>query len=919
MHRSYRSALFVAFAAVTASQICFAQTASTASKTTTQLPRAVRPTHYDVAIDPDAASLTFKGKVAITVDVLQPTASITLNAVDLSFASVRLSSAAGGAPFAAPRIEIDEATQTATFTFDRPIPSGAHRLALDYTGKIATQTVGLFAIDYDTAAGHKRALYTQFEAADARRMIPSWDEPEHKATFALQAAVPADQMAVSNMPIEKRTDLGGGRLLVQFQPSPKMSTYLLFFALGEFDRVSAKVGPTELGVITQKGAAAQAAFALESSARVLREYNDYFGTSYPLPKLDNIAAPGSSPFFGAMENWGAIFTFEYAILLDPAISTQADKQVAFSMAAHEIAHQWFGDLVTMRWWDDLWLNEGFASWMAGRTTERLQPQWNTALSAVTARERAMDRDSLATTHPVVQRIETVDQTNQAFDAISYMKGEAIIRMLEAYVGDEVWRSGVRRYIKAHAYGNTESVDLWREVEAAAGQPITAIAHDFTLQPGVPMIRVEDAVCTDGHTMLRLTQGEFSKDRPDKKPLTWRVPVTIKPLNAATAVRQLVTGGKATVSVPGCGPMIVNAGQSGYHRTLYSPAQFAGIAKHFASIAAIDQLGILSDSWSLGLVGQQPATDVLVLATAIPTSADPQIWGKLAAIFGSLNEYYDGTPQRQAAFRTFAIARLAPVLAQVGWSARPDELETVAILRNDLIQALGALGDPSVIAEARRRYASQADEKAMPATLRKAILAVVARHADEATWNRLHAAALAEKTPLVKDRFYLLLSTTEDETLARRALELSLTAEPGATNSSAMIAGVARLHPDLAFDFAMAHLEALNEKIDASSRSLYFPSLASRSADPAMIDKINGYANAHLAAGSRRAAETAIANIADRIRVRRERLQAIDAWLARNRAAELQRSLDLRRATLSRAGTSDGVAPLRVLVARSSSW
>lgn len=861
------------------SSVCCAQAAST-----TQLPRDVRPTHYEVAIDPDAAALAFKGNVAISIDVLQPTASITLNAVDLKVTSARLSQSKGGTPLATPKIEISEAAQTATFTFDKPIPHGSYRLELEYTGKIGTQAAGLFAIDYDSPAGRKRALYTQFEAADARRMIPSWDEPAYKATFALRVNVPNSQMAVSNMPVAKQTDLGDGRSRVQFQPSPKMSTYLLFLGLGEFERQTTKVDATEIGVVTKQGAISQAAFVLESSARVLREYNDYFASPYPLPKLDNIAAPGSSRFFGAMENWGAILTFEYAMLLDPSISTQADKQQAFSIAAHEIAHQWFGNLVTMQWWDDLWLNEGFASWMAGRTTERLHPEWNTALAAVNARERAMERDALATTHPVVQRVETVAQANQAFDAISYSKGEAVIRMLEAYVGPEAWRDGVRRYTKAHAYGNTRSGDLSREIEAAARQPVTAIAQDFTLQPGVPLVRVQDAVCTGGNTKLRLTQAEFSRDMPNKKPLTWRVPVTIKPLGAATPVRHLLSGGKGTMSVPGCGPIIVNAGQSGYYRTLYQPAQFAEIASNFSSIAPIDQLGILSDSWALGLAGQQRATDFLALTLATPATTDPQVWGKIAAVFGKLNEYYDGESQRQESFRKFAIARLAPVFAQIGWIARSGEPDTVTILRNQLIETLSAHGDAKVIAEARRRYAAPAADNALPASLRKTVFSVVARHADVATWEKLHAAALAEKTPLVKDQLYFLLSTSEDEALARRALELALTDEPGATNSPAMISGVSQLHPDLAFDFAMSHLAAVNDKLDAPSRSVYFPSLGSRSADAAMIGKINAYANEHLPADARRSAATAVANINDRIRVRSEQLPAIDAWLASRKAS-----------------------------------
>ena len=847
--------------------------------TPTQLPRAVRPTHYDISIEPNAAALTFHGNVSIAIEVLSPVESITLNAVDLKFAAVRLTDSQSKSVSAEPKITADEAAQTATFAFGKPIPAGKYSLAMDYTGKIGTQATGLFAIDYDTATGRKRALFTQFEAPDARRMIPSWDEPAHKATFTLEAIVPKGQMAVSNMPIAQQSDLGGNRARVRFQETPKMSTYLLFFGVGELERATAKLGTTELGVVTQKGKAGQAQFALDSSVRVLREYNDYFGRPYALPKLDNIASPGSSRFFSAMENWGAIFTFEYSILLDPAISTQSDKQGVFNVAAHEIAHQWFGDLVTMRWWDDLWLNEGFASWMASRTTQRLHPEWNAILGTVNVRERAMDRDSIVTTHPVVQKVETVEQASQAFDAISYSKGESVIRMLEGYVGDDAWRQGVRDYIKAHAYANTASDDLWRAVEAAAGQPITAIAHDFTLQPGVPMIRVESATCSQGKTTLQLTQGEFSRDNPQKKSLAWRVPVTAKSLGASsTPVRQVVSGGKATLTVQGCDPIVVNAGQSGYYRTLYAPAQFGEIAQRFASLPAIDQLGILSDSWAMGLAGQQPSPDVLKLVLATPATADPQVWGKIAGVLDSLNAYYDGEGERQKRLRTFAIARLTPVLDRVGWAANPSEPDTVAILRADLIETLSALGDSKVIAEARRRYAA-GDAKSVPPALRKTILGIVARHADAATWDRLHKEAQAEKTPLVKDHLYNLLAATEDEALARRALELALTDEPGATNTPQMIAAVGNLHPELAFEFAIAHMDAINERVDASSRSVYFPFLAVTSHEPATVGKVEAYAKARLAPTSRRSAETVVATIKDRIRVRSERLRAIDEWLA----------------------------------------
>ncbi|MFC3551125.1 M1 family metallopeptidase [Lysobacter cavernae] len=875
-------ALVLAGGCVTAVAGTTAPAAGSAALPTTQLPRSVRPVHYDVAVVPNAQSMSFDGHVAITLEVLQPTTSITLHAVDMAFANTSLAAAGSRAVPMAPKVSTDAKTQTATFAFERALAPGRYTLATDYTGKIGTQANGLFAIDYDSKAGKKRALYTQFENSDARKFVPSWDEPSYKATFALTATVPSSQMTVSNMPVVETTDLGNGSKRVKFAQSPRMSTYLLFFSLGDFERATLQAGATEVGVVAQTGLIDQAKFALESTVDVLREYNDYFGVPYPLPKLDNVASPGSSQFFGAMENWGAIFTFEHTLLLDPSISTQSDKQRVYAVAAHEIAHQWFGNLVTMSWWDDLWLNEGFATWMAGRTTAKLHPEWNTQLNAVGGREAAMGRDAVASTHPVVQHVETVEQASQAFDAITYSKGGAVIRMLEGFVGEDAWREGVRRYMKEHAYGNTVSDDLWRQVQAAAGKPILDIAHDFTLQPGVPLIRVESATCNAGKTTLKLSQGEFTKDRPDKQPLTWRVPVIAQVAGSAPA-RTVVEGGAGVLDVAGCGPVIVNAGQSGYYRTLYAQPQFDAIRDGFATLAPIDQLGLMGDAWALGMAGLRPASDYLDLAAATPLDADPKLWGGIADNLQGLDAYYRGDAARQARFRKFAVATLAPAFARVGWEAKADEAGPVAILRMQLIDALSSLGDRAVVAEAQRRYAASAnDAAAMPAALRKTILGVVAAHADAATWERLHAAAKAEKTPLVKDQYYALLSSAEDPKLARRALELALTAEPGETNSARMISAVAWHHPDLAFDYAVAHREQVDTKVDTTSLSRYYPGLAGNSLDAAMIDKITAYADAHIAAGSRRAADTAIANIVYRRKVRDEQLPEIDMWLKKNR-------------------------------------
>jgi aminopeptidase N len=851
-----------------------AATPAAGAEVPTQLPRNARPLHYSISIAPDAANLRFTGSTLIDVQVLEATDTITLNAVDLDFASVTVD---GGERA---RVTTNADAQTATFHFNGPIAPGRHRLAIDYSGKINTQAAGLFALDYQSDQGPKRALFTQFEASDARRMFPGWDEPAFRTPYDLRVTVPAGQQSVGNMPEGAREVRPDGSAIVTYRTTPPMSSYLLFLAVGEFDRITTVAAGTEIGVVTRRGAGEQGRWALESQRQILPWYNAYFGTPYPLPKLDNVAGPGTSQFFGAMENWGAIFSFENILLVDPSITTEARRQAIFNVDAHEMAHQWFGDLVTMAWWDDIWLNEGFASWMATKSTAAIHPEWDTLLDRVDGREAAITLDSLRTTHPVVQHIVTPDQMSQAFDSITYEKGEAVITMLEDYVGDTAWRDGVRAYIRAHRLGNTQSDDLWRNIETAAGRPITAIAHDFTLQPGVPLIRVESAQCAGGRTQVSLRQGQFSRDNPDGQALGWRVPVIANA--GGREGRTLIEGGAGQVAVPGCGPLVVNYGQTGYYRTLYSAPLLARLTQNYAQLRPIDQIGLLADNWALGLAGYQPASAALDMVDAAPANANDRLLSRIAAMLTQMDGMYAGDAAHQAMVRHFASLKLGPTMRRLGWAPRAGESASDSVLRNDLIATLGRLGDPVVVAEANRRFAAN-DPSVTTGPLRQTILGVVAHNADAATWERLRAMARDERNPLVKVQLYGLLGSAGDPALAQRALDLALTNEPGATNSSQIIGSVAAGHPDLAFDFSVAHREQVEPLVDTSSRSRFLPGLASGSSDPAMVDKLRQYAERHMTPQSRAPADRAIASIQDRLRVRRDRLPDITRWFDARRS------------------------------------
>jgi aminopeptidase N len=873
--------LAVAPLALATASLASAQTGDgPAPSVTTQLPRGVIPAHYAITVTPNAEKLSFTGTVAIDITVAQAATTLTLNAADLSFTTVTITPEKGKALKGSAAVNGD--AQTATLDFGKPLAPGKYVLEIAYSGIINTQANGLFALDYQNDAGaQKRALFTQFEAPDARRFVPSWDEPSYKATFDLTAILPKGQLAVGNMPVKATKDLGDGTTQVTFGTTPKMSSYLLFFGTGELDRATKMAGKTEVGVVTGKGNTGKAQLALDASAEILPWYNDYFGTPFPLPKLDNVAGPGQSQFFSAMENWGAIFTFERALLVDPKFTTEGDRRRIYEVVAHEMAHQWFGDLVTMAWWDDLWLNEGFASWMATKVTATLQPQWETLLTRIDGRELAMGLDAFKTTHPVVQKIKTVDQVNQAFDAITYEKGEAVITMLEAFAGDSVWREGIRAYVKAHAYGNTQTDDLWKAVEGAGAKGLIEIAHDYTSQPGIPLVKVDSATCKGGATTLTLSQGEFSRDAKDKKAQSWHVPVIAQTIGGEA--KRLILNGSGSVELQGCEPYIVNAGQAGYYRSLYPAANVTALAKNFAKVPSIDQLGLLADNWQIGQAGYQPISLSLDLVNAVPANASPFVLSALPQYLKASRDLLEGDTKSQAKASAYASGKLTPLLTAIGYDAKAGEGPQIPLLRQNLVETLGSVGDKAVLAEADRRFkALSSNPDALDGPLKNVWLTIVAANATPTTWDMLRAMANKASSQLEKSQLFALLGKAGNDALAQKALDLALTDEPGKTTSAAIIAAVGAAHSMMAVDFVLAHRQQYEALIDVSARSQALARLGNTSADPAMAQKLDAYATQYLTPDSRNIVDRTIAAIKARAETRARLKPDVAAWMAKKR-------------------------------------
>nr|MBP7371130.1 M1 family metallopeptidase [Arenimonas sp.] len=803
--------------------------------------------------------------LAIDVDVRATIDEITLNAVNLKLLESDLSGNKVS------QVTYDTVNGTATLKLSKPAKPGPYTLNIEYSGTINQTSTGLFYLDYKQDGKDARALYTQFEPVDARQMLPSWDEPALKATFDLSATVPQNLMAVSNMPIEKTETAGPKLKTVHFARTPKMSTYLLFFSLGDFERISKTVNGIDVGVITKRGDSAKGQYALDSAAQLIPYYEDYFGVKYPLPKLDMLAAPGSSQFFGAMENWGAIFYFETALLLDPAISTDQNRRGVYGTVAHEIAHQWFGNLVTMSWWDDLWLNEGFASWITTKVTQQFHPEWQPWLDSQNGVNWVMNEDSLNGTHPIVQPVLDAIQATQAFDGITYTKGKAVIRMLETTAGNDAFRDGVRLYMSRYAYGNTVTDDLWSAVDSVSGVKITDIAHDFTLQAGVPLIHV---VQNQDH--WQLTQTNLSSDGSTPADRSWRVPVHSS-INSATATLNTVSY-RQPVSLQGNGSIIVNPNADGYYRVNYSPEVFASLLAQFDRLAPETQLNVINDSQALGFSGVSSLSPYLSIYNKMSPDMNLVVLKALVSKLLVIDDLLKDLPE-QATFRAMARKKMQPLQTKFGWSAVPGEDVNVASLRAQIIRSLATFDDAAVLAQARVYFADYLiDKNRLPAELKNTVLDIIAKSATDAEWQSMYQLALSSSSFAEQQGFYYRLGTVTDSALAQRAMQLSLDAKTPITLRPRILDATSVLYLNNTLDFILSHYEVILSSIDSSSRERYVPDMMSSGYQKALISRLDAYSKKYLTDSSQRIVDQARASILYNVMLREKAVPEILAWL-----------------------------------------
>ena len=515
--------------------------------------------------------------------------------------------------------------------------------------------------------------------------------------------------------------------------------------------------------------------------------------------------------------------------------------------------------------------------MAGKVTAHFHPDWRIPLQAMRETQAAMMMDARLGTHPIVQPIRDVLEANQAFDEITYGKGMAVVTMLESMVGEAAFRSGVRRYIRKHAYGNTVSDDLWAEVDATAAQPVSTVAHDFTLQAGVPLVRVSGSE----HT-IELRQDRFATEASGNQPTRWHVPVLERSLDSGRSWHGVISR-DLPASLDGGGAVVVNVSHRGYFRTLYAPALFRSLIARFGDLTPEDQAGLLSDTQVMGYSGLEPLSDLVELARRVMPETDAAVLRLVSDELRDLDARLDGLPG-QALLRDYARNLLHPIFVRTGWTATATDSAATRRLRASVLAALSQMGDPQLIGEGRSRFASlRADPKSFPADLRESVLAVVAENANAAEWEQLHEMARHTDSFIEKQRLYAMLGAARDPGLARRALQLTLTDEVEVTLRPDIIREVAESHfPEAAFEFASAHFQQVSQWLEPDSRNQFAPRLLMRSGDAAMIDKLRAYAGEHIPVDARKDAVVAEAAVAYNAEIRSRRLPGLDEWLQTHR-------------------------------------
>lgn len=702
------------------------------SKEVKRLFEQFAPTNYALEIKPDREAMKFSGTVVITGQKKgRPSSRLTFHQKDLKITSATLvhKGKKETKEITVDRINIQKSyDEVRLHTTDMLYP-GQYAVTLEFSGTITKPMNGIYPSVFEHDGKQKTIIATQFESHYARQAFPCIDEPEAKATFDLTVHSPVGEAVLANTPLKSQKK-SGSTLVSTFETTPKMSSYLLAFAYGELEY---KEGKTKDGAVVRTYATPDKVgftdFSLEVAIKCLDFYNDYFGQPYPLPKCDLIALPDFAA--GAMENWGCITFREQCMLVDPANTSVSTKQYVAMVVAHELAHQWFGNLVTMRWWTDLWLNEGFASWVEYLAVDHIFPEWNMWTQFIVDDQQiALKLDALENTHPIEVQVHHPDEIHTIFDTISYSKGSSVIHMLEHYLGHDVFRKGLRLYLEKHAYANTDTVDLWDALETASNKPVKKFMHAWTTQSGFPIVNVE--VSKDE---IKASQSRFIvSDQSPKSTQHWPIPLLS---NATTLEDALLSGQSCKYEVDKTDSLLLNSERSGFYRTVYDSAHIERLAKLVSQgeVSVLDRLGLLSDVFEAAKAGHTKTTDALKLLAAYKDEDNAVVWDIIAGQVGELRAVMDDEGLREN-MKPYIRKLVAKQLARLGWEEKKNEAYFDTLLRPTILGMASGADEPSVVRTARDYFKTMKKPEDIKPDLRGIVYASVARNGGKTEFDKL---------------------------------------------------------------------------------------------------------------------------------------------------------------------------------------